>query len=131
MIFSPLSHSHSLSLSLILLLLSLPLSPLPLFLSAICTVPQIKEEPDSVENACPGKPANFVVKTSGNNLTYIWYRQPAKLLSSNDKRVVVGNDAFLHIDKVESSDEGYYVCSICNATGGSVDTKPAQLITSM
>ena len=83
-----------------------------------------------MKNTCPGKPANFVVKISGNNLTYTWHRQPAKLLSPNDKRVVVGNNATLHIDKVESSDEGYYVCSICNASGGSVETKVVRLTAS-
>ena len=114
MIFSPLSLSLSISLSL----------------SAIYKVPQIKEEPDDIANACPGKPADFVVKTSGNNLTYTWHRQTAKLLSPNDKTVVVGNDAFLRIEKVESSDEGYYVCTICNTSGGSVETKPVQLTTS-
>ena len=83
-----------------------------------------------MENACQGNPADFVVKTSGNDLTYTWHRQPAKLLSPNDKRVVVGNDTFLRINKVESSDEGYYVCTIRNTSGGSVETKPVQLTTS-
>ena len=94
-------------------------------------MPQITEEPNSWENAIPGKPVEFVVKTIGNNLTYTWHRQPAKQLLPNDKRDVVGNDAILRIDKVGSSDEGYYSCTICNATGGSVETKPAQLTTSM
>ena len=102
-----------------------------LFLSALYAVPQITEEPNSLENVLPGKPAEFIVKTTGNNLTYSWHRQAAKQLSPNDKREVVGNDAFLRIDKVDPSDEGYYVCTICNATGGSVETKPAQLTTSM
>ena len=94
-------------------------------------MPKITEEPNSLENASPGNPAEFVVKTIGNNLTYTWHRQPAKQLSPNDTREVVGNDAILRIDKVESSDEGYYICTICNATGGIVETKPAQLTTSM
>ena len=102
-----------------------------LFLSALYAVPQITEEPNSLENVSPGKPAEFVVKTTGNNLTYSWHRQPAKQLSPDDKREVVGNDTFLRINKVDSSDEGYYVCTICNTTGGSVETKPAQLTTSM
>ena len=102
-----------------------------IFLSALYAVPQITEEPNSLANVSPGKPAEFVVKNTGNNLTYTWHRQPAKQLSPNDKREVVGNDANLHIDKVESSDEGYYVCTICNTSGGSVETKPVQLTTSM
>ena len=102
-----------------------------LFLSALYAVPQISEEPTSLENVSPGKPAEFFVKSIGSNLAYTWHRLPAKQLSPNDKRVVVGNDAILHIDKVGSSDEGYYICTICNATGGSVETKPAQLTTSM
>ena len=101
-----------------------------LFLSALYAVPQLTEEPNSLENTSPGKSAEFAVKTIGNNLTYTWNRQPAKQLSPNDKREVVGNDATLHIDKVESSDEGYYVCTICNTSGGSVETKSVQLTTS-
>ena len=101
-----------------------------IFLSALYAVPQITEEPNSLENVSPGKPVEFVVKTTGNNLTYTWHRQPAKQLSPNDKREVVGNEAILHIVKVESSDEGYYVCTICNTSGGSVETKPVQLTTS-
>ena len=101
-----------------------------IFLSAMYAVPQITEEPSSLENVSPGKPAEFVVKTTGNNLAYTWHRKPAKQLPPNDKREVVGNDATLHLDKVESSDEGYYVCTICNISGGSVETKPVQLTTS-
>ena len=104
---------------------------LSLSLSAIYTVPQITEEPDSIENASPGKSVEFVVKTIGKNLTYTWHRQPAKQLLPNEKRAVVGDTQTLRIDKVESSDEGYYVCTICNTTGGSVETNPAQLTTSM
>ena len=101
-----------------------------LFLSTLYAVPQLTKEPNSLENAFPGKPAEFAVKTTGNNLTYTWHRQPAKLLLPHDKRENVGNDATLYIDKVESSDEGYYVCTICNISGGSVETKPVQLTTS-
>ena len=101
-----------------------------ILLSALYAVPQITEELNSLENVSPRKHAEFVVKAIGNNLTYSWHRQPAKQLSPNDKREIVGNDATLHIDKVESSDEGYYVCTICNASGGSVETKPVQLTTS-
>ena len=101
-----------------------------LFLSALSAVPQLTEEPNSLENASPGKPAEFVVKTIGNNLTYTWHSQPTKQLSPNDKREVVGNDAILRIDKVESSNEGYYVCTICNTSGGSVETSPVHLTTS-
>ena len=93
-------------------------------------MPQFTEEPNSLENVSPGKPAEFVVKTTGNNLTYTWHRQPAKQLSPHAKREVVGNAAILRIDKVESSDEGYYVCTICNTSSGSVETKPVQLTTS-
>ena len=93
-------------------------------------MPQITEEPSSLENASPGKPAEFAVKTIGNNLTYTWHRQPVKELSPNDKREVVGNDAILSFDTVESNDEAYYVCTICNTSGGSVETKPVQLTTS-
>ena len=115
-------------------MLSLPLFlslSLSLSLSAIYTVPLITEEPDSLENTAPGKPTEFVVKAIGKNLTYTWHRHTAKQLSSNDKRVVVGDTRILHIDKVEPSDEGYYVCTICNSTGGTVKTNPAQLTTSM
>ena len=101
-----------------------------IFLSVLYAVPQITEEPNNLKNVSPGKPVEFVVKITGSNLTYSWHRQPAKQLSPNDKREVVGNDANLHIEKVESSDEGYYVCTICNASGGSVETKPVQLTTS-
>ena len=88
-------------------------------------------EPHSLENVTPGKPAEFVVKAIGKNLTYTWYRQTAKQLLPSEKRVFVGNTQFLRIDKVESSDEGYYVCTISNPTGGTVEMKPAQLTTSM
>ena len=94
-------------------------------------VPEITEQPDSLENAVPGKPAEFVVKAIGKNLTYTWHRQTAKQLSPNEKRVVVGDTQILRIDEVEPSDEGYYVCTICNSTGGTVETNPAQLTTSM
>ena len=100
-------------------------------LSLLYLVPQITEEPDSLENVTPGKPAEFVAKAIGKNLTYTWHHQTAKHLLPNDKRVFVGNTQILHIDKVESSDEGYYVCTICNPTGGSVETNPAQLTTGM
>ena len=93
-------------------------------------VPQITEEPDSLDNVSPGKPAEFVVKTIGKNLTYTWHRQTAKQLLPNENRVVVGDTQILHIDKVEPSDEGYYVCTICNTTGGRVETNLVQLTTS-
>ena len=104
---------------------------LPPYLSAIYTVPQITEEPDIQENVAPGKPAIFVVRATGKNLTYIWHHQTAKQLLQNDTKVVVEKDQILRIAKVESSDEGYYVCTICNPTGGSVKTNPARLTTSM
>ena len=95
------------------------------------SVPQITEEPDSLENVTPEKPAEFVVKAIGKNLTYTWHRQTTEQLLQSEKRVFVGNTQILHIDKVESNDEGYYVCTICNTTGGIVETKPVQLTTSM
>ena len=49
------------------------------------------------------------------------------MLLPNDERVSVGNTQILHICKVESSDEGYYVCTISNPTGGSVESNPAEL----
>ena len=110
-------YFHSLSLSL--------------SLSPSLSVPQITEEPHSLENVAPGKPAEFVVKAIGKNLTYTWHRQSAKQLLPNDKRVIVGNAQILRIDKVKSSNEGYYVCTICNPTGGTVETNPVQLTTSM
>ena len=91
----------------------------------------LTEEPNSLENASLGKPAEFVVKTIGSNLTNTWHCQTAKQLSPNDKREIVGNDATLCIDKVESSDAGYYACAISNTSGGSVETQPVQLTTSM
>ena len=93
-------------------------------------VPQITQEPNSLENVAPRKPAELVVKAIGKNLTYTWHRQTSKQLSPNDKRVVVGDTQILRIDKVEPSNEGYYVCTICNTTGGSVETSPVQLTTS-
>ena len=105
--------------------------PASLSLSLLYPVPQITEEPDGLENATAGKPAEFVVKAIGKNLAYTWHRQTAKVLLPKDKRVFVGNTQILCIDKVESSDEGYYVCTISNPTGGSVETNPVQLTTSM
>ena len=72
----------------------------------------------------------FVVKTIGKNLTYTWHRQTAKQLLPNHKRVFLGDALILRIDKVEPNDEGYYVCTICNTTGGTVETTPAHLTTS-
>ena len=102
-----------------------------LSLSLSLSVPQITEEPHSLEDAILGEPAQFVVKANGSHLTYTWYRQTTKQLLPNEKRVSVGNTQILQINKVELSDEGYYVCTICNPTGGSVETKPARLTTSM
>ena len=96
-------------------------------LSLSLIVPQISEEPYSLENATLGKSADFVVKAIGSNLTYTWHRQATKELLSNDKRVSVGNTQILHICKVESSDQGYYVCTISHPTGGNVETNPAEL----
>ena len=101
-----------------------------LYLFLSLSVPQITEGPESLENVVPGQPAEFVVKAIGKNLTYTWHRQTAKQLLPSDKRVPVGNTQILRIDNVELNDEGYYVCTICNPTGGSVETKPAQLTTS-
>ena len=84
-----------------------------------------------MDNVTPGEPAEFVVKAIGKNLTYTWYRQTGKQLLPNDERVVVGKTQILCIDEVESKDEGYYVCTISNPTGGYVETSPAQLTTSM
>ena len=100
---------------------------LSLFLSLLYSVPQITEEPKSLRNVAPGKPAEFVVKAIGKNLIYTWHRQSAKQLLPKDKKVVVGNTQILRIDKVELRDQGYYVCTISNPTGGSMVTKPAQL----
>ena len=104
-----------------------------LSLCVLFSVPLITKEPatDSLKNTASGKPAEFVVKAIGKNLTYTWHRQTAKQLLPDEKRVVVGITQILHIDKVEPSDEGYYVCTICNTTGGSVETNPAQLTASM
>ena len=111
-------------------ILSLSLSSLS-SLSLLYTVPLITEGPHSLENVTPRKPAEFVVKAIGKNLTYTWHRQTAKQLLPSDKRVFVGNTQFLRIDKVESNDEGYYVCIVSNPTGGTVETNPVQLTTSM
>ena len=102
-----------------------------LSLSLLYSVPQIAEAPVSLENVTPRKPGEFVVKADGKNLTYTWYRQTAEQLLPNESRLVIGNTQILHIDKVESSDEGYYMCTICNPTGGSVETNPVQLTTGM
>ena len=45
--------------------------------------------------------------------------------------MIIGNTQILRIEKVESSNEGYYVCTISNPTGGTVETSPARLIMSM
>ena len=87
-------------------------------------------EPDSRENTTLGKPADFFVTAVGKNLTYTWHRQTAKQLFPNEKRVVVRDTPILRIDTVEPSDEGYYVCTICNPTGGTVETTPVQLTAS-
>ena len=127
--FSPPPLSLSLSLSFSLFQsLSLYLS-LPFFL--LYLVPQITEEPDSLENAVPGKPVEFAANAIGKDLTYTWYRQATKQLSKTDQRVIVGNTRILRIEKVESSNEGYYVCIISKPTGGTVETSPVQLTTSM
>ena len=105
---------------------------LSLSLSLLYSEPQIAEEPDSLENTTPGKAAEFVVhvKAPRKNLTYTWHRQTAKKLLPSDKRVSVGKTRILRIDKVETKDEGYYVCTISDPIGGSVETKPVQLTTS-
>ena len=129
--FSPPLFLLSLFLSLSLSLsfsLSLSLS-LPFFL--LYLVPQITEKPDSLENAVPGQPAEFAAQAIGKDLTYTWYRQATKQLSKTDQRVIVGNTRILRIEKVESSNEGYYVCIISKPTGGTVETSPVQLTTSM
>ena len=100
---------------------SLSLSPLSLSLFLFLSVPQITEEPHSLENTPPGKPAEFVVKANGSRLTYTWYRQTTKQLLPNDKRVSVGNTQIQHFDKVESR----------KPTGGSVEENSAQLTTRM
>ena len=105
---------------------------LSLSFSFHCTlVPQITEKPDSLENAVPGQPVEFAAKAIGKDLTYTWYRQATKQLSQTDQRVIVGNTRILRIEKVESSNEGYYVCIISKPTGGTVETSPVQLTTSM
>ena len=95
--------------------------PLSLCLFLLYSVPQIIEEPISLENVAPGKSAELVVKANGSRLTYTWYRQTAKQLLPNDKRVSVGNTQIQHFDKVESR----------KPTGGSVETNSAQLTTRM
>ena len=107
-------YFHSLSLSL--------------SLSLLYSVPQIVEEPDSLENVAPRNPAELVVKVDRRYLTCPWHRQDTRDFFTNDKR---GDTQILRIDKVESIDEGYYVCTISNPTGGSVETTPVQLTTSM
>ena len=93
------------------------------------TVPKITEEPKSLPNVAPGKLAEFYAKATGMNLTYTWHHHTAKQPLPSDKRVV-GNTQTLHIAKVEPVDEGYYVCTITNPTGGRVETNPIQLTTS-
>ena len=100
-------------------------------LSLLYSVPQITKKPVSLENVTPGKPVEFVVEALGKNLTYTWHRQTAEQLLPSDKRVFVVKTRIVHIDKVESKDEGCYVCTISNPTDGSVETKPVQLTTSM
>lgn len=104
---------------------------LSFFLSLLYLVPQITAQPDSLENVTPGKPAEFGVKAIGKDLTYTWHRQTAEQFLPNDKRVFIRNSRILHIEKVEPSNEGHYVCTISSPTGGSVETTPAQLTASM
>ena len=74
----------------------------------------------------PGEDVEFVVEADGKDLSYKWYHKTAKRTSE-----VGGNDPALHIDNVKSADEGDYVCTISNPTGGTVKTDPARLTTSM
>ena len=55
-----------------------------LSLTLLYSVPQITEEPDSLE-----KPVEFVVKAIGKNLTYTWHCQTAEQLLPYDKRSLV------------------------------------------
>ena len=116
-------NSFSVSIPYILFL-SFSLS-LSLSLSLLYSVPQIVEEPDSLENVAPRNPAELVVKVDRRYLTCTWHRQDTRDFFTNDDTQI------LRIDKVESIDEGYYVCTISNPTGGSVETTPVQLTTSM
>ena len=87
------------------------------------------QEPSSQENVTPGENVQFVVKAAGMNLSYTWHHQVSRHPPSQKK--VVGNHCILCIDKVKSSDEGYYTCTVSNPTGGTIETNPAQLTTSM
>ena len=91
-------------------------------------IPHIKKQPSNEEDVTPGENVQFVVEATGMNLSYTWHHQTAKDAS----KVKVGeNNPTLRIDKVKSDDEGYYTCTISNPTGGTVETNPAQLATSM
>ena len=86
------------------------------------------QEPSSQENVTLGSSIEFIVKATGMNLSYTWHHQTSKHTSG---KKIVGNNQTLRIDKVESTDEGYYTCTISNPTGGTVETNPAQLTTGM
>ena len=91
-------------------------------------IPQIKKQPSHEEDVTPGENVQFVVEATGMNLSYTWHHQTSK----DTSKVKVGeSNPTLHIDKVKSHDEGYYTCTISNPTGGTVETNPAQLTTSM
>ena len=85
------------------------------------------QEPSHQENVTPGNNVEFVVKATGKNLFYTWHHQTSK---HSSQKKVVGNNQTLNIDKVKSSDEGYYTCTISNPTGVTVESNPAQLTTS-
>ena len=88
------------------------------------------QQPSSQENVTPESNVEFVVKATGMNLSYTWYHQASEHALPSEKKVV-GNNQTLHIDKVKSDDEGYYACTIGNPTGGTIESNPAQLTTSM
>ena len=88
------------------------------------------QEPSSQENMTPGSNVEFGVTATGMNLSYVWHHQTSKHPLSSEKKIV-GNHQILRINKVKSSDEGYYACTISNTIGVTVESNPAQLTTSM
>lgn len=71
----------------------------------------------------------FVVEAAGMNLSYTWHHQTSRYAHSKEK--VGGNNETLHIQNLQSDDEGYYTCTITDPSGGNVETRPAQLTLSM
>ena len=84
------------------------------------------KQPSNLDNVSPGEDVEFIVEADGKDLSYEWHHQTTERISG-----VGGNNLTLRINNVKFNDEGDYVCTISNRTGGTVKTNPARLTTSM